>query len=103
MTDVPNYLDGLRHVNQLLRSMESDFLAVLAAHQRTEVELVTHEKGRISDPSHARLAHPRRSIRRRRKTNANSKPPSDRSREHRGRWSSPMRVWWWWWCGPLLW
>jgi hypothetical protein len=100
MADEPNYLDGLRSVDQLLLSMESDFLTVLAAHQRAEVELVSHNKGDISDPSHSGVNHPRRSVRRQRKANGSSRPPSDRRSRHPGTSLSPMSAWWWW-CGLM--
>jgi hypothetical protein len=49
MSDKPSYFDGVRQVNKLLQSMESDFLAVLAEHERAKVALVAPDEGCISD------------------------------------------------------
>jgi hypothetical protein len=84
MTEEPTYLDRLRHVDNLLHSMESDFLAVLAEHQDGQLRLGDPEPAPSPKPPQARVAYSKRLIRRPRK-GRNPSPPSTRRHE---------RSWW---------
>ena len=90
MAEEPTYLDRLRHVNNLLHSMESDFLAVLAEHKSGQSKLVAPEQGPSSKPPNPRVAYPKRLIRRQRKTRS-PKPPTTHRQANPGGWPS---LWW---------
>jgi hypothetical protein len=59
MADEPSYFDGVRQVNKLLHSMESDFLAVLAEHERAEAAVIPPDRGCISDPQYTGMIYPK--------------------------------------------
>jgi len=90
MTEEPTYLDRLRHVNELLRSMESDFLAILGEHETGKSGLVGEDEDPSSAPSKSKVTYPMRLIRRVRE-NRISKPTSTRRQADRQGWPS---CWW---------
>ena len=96
MPDRQNDFDRQIQADNLLHSMESAFLTILAEHQVVSEERLASENSPARRNYYRRRNHPKAAGRRSPNQNRDPKAPSDRHEGDMERWRSPDHPWWWW-------